>query len=54
MKFCTSKMYCKYVINLLNKAVNEIRSTKHIDLLLEDRLYESYLKLEKFLNDEFF
>ena len=49
MKFCVSRMYCKYVINALSKAVLKIRSISIKDEALEDELYQSYLKLEKLL-----
>lgn len=54
MKFCASRMYCKYVIDILNKAILKIRSIKEEDELLEDELYESYVKLEKLLKQEFY
>lgn len=52
MKFCVSRMYCKYVINTLNNALKKIRTKKQSDKLLENELYESYLKLEKLFNEE--
>lgn len=52
MKFCASRMYCKYVINTLNNALKKIRIKKYDSKLLEDELYESYLKLEKLFNEE--
>ena len=54
MKFCVSRMYCKYVINALSKAVLKIRSISIKDEALEDELYQSYLKLEKLLKQEFY
>lgn len=53
MKFCVSRMYCKYVVNSINNAILKIYSIKTFDKLLEDELYESYIKLEKLLNQEF-
>lgn len=52
MKFCVSRMYCKYVINTLNNALKQLRVKKRNNKLLEDELYESYLKLEKLFNEE--
>ncbi len=52
MKFCASRMYCKYVINILNNAIKKIRSKRLEDKLLEDELFESYLKLEELLEQE--
>ena len=54
MKFCVSRMYCKYVIDALSKAVLKIRSISIKDEALEDELYQSYLKLEKLLKQEFY
>ena len=54
MKFCVSRMYCKYVINALSKAVLKIRSISIKDEALEDELYQSYVKLEKLLKQEFY
>lgn len=53
MRFCASRMYCKYVVNILNNAILKIRSMKAQDDLLEDELYASYVKLEKLLKQEF-
>lgn len=54
MKFCASRMYCKYVISLITNGLNKIRMINHYDSVLEDKLYNSYLELEKLLNEEFF
>lgn len=54
MKFCASRMYCKYVISLITNGLNKIRMINHDDSVLEDKLYNSYLELEKLLNEEFF
>lgn len=45
-------MYCKYVISIINKAVTKRRALYVSDELLENELYESYLKLEKLLKLE--
>lgn len=52
MRFCASRMYCKYVINILNNAILKIRLLRLEDELLEDELFESYIKLEKLLKQE--
>lgn len=52
MKFCACRMYCKYVISIINKAVTKRRALYVSDELLENELYESYLKLEKLLKLE--
>lgn len=52
MRFCASRMYCKYVIDVLSNAILKIRSIKVNDELLEDELFESYIKLEKLLEQE--
>ncbi len=53
MKFCASRMYCKYVVNVINNAIIKLRSMKTEDELLEEELYESYVKLEELLKQEF-
>lgn len=53
MKFCASRMYCKYVVNVINNAIIKLRSMKTEDELLEEELYESYVKLEEILKQEF-
>lgn len=45
-------MYCKYVINIINNTIKKIKPTDKNYKLLEDKLYKSYLKLEKILNYE--
>ncbi len=52
MKFLASRMYCKYVVNIINDAILKIRSMRIEDDLLEEELYNSYLKLEKLLEQE--
>lgn len=52
MLFKLSNYYCKYVINVINKAILEnIKNRINYDEL-DDKLYESYLKLEEILNYE--
>ena len=48
--FSISKLYCKYIVDFL---YNKFLSSP-VDNNLDDELYNSYLKLEKFINDEFF
>lgn len=52
MRFCASRMYCKYVINVISNAIFKIRSMNVNDELLEDELFKSYIKLEKLLKQE--
>ncbi len=52
MKFLASRMYCKYVVNIINDAILKIRSMRIEDDMLEEELYNSYLKLEKLLEQE--
>lgn len=52
MKFIVSRMYCKYVINVINDEIVKIRRMNLYDDELEDKLYFSYLKLEQILNQE--
>lgn len=55
MRFLTSRMYCKYVIDTLSDGIKNLRQKHYLKYdVLEDKLYESYIKLEKILNTEFF
>lgn len=54
MKFLASSMYCKYVINTLSVGIKQFIIKNEKNEVLEDKLYESYIKLEKILNTEFF
>lgn len=54
MLFLASNMYCKFVIEILSSKIKKlVNSSENYDIL-DDRLYESYLKLEKLLDAEFF
>lgn len=50
--FDVKKFYCKYVIDLIYKRILKSRKINITDNYLEEKLYESYLKLEEFLNEE--
>lgn len=52
MKFIVSRMYCKYVINVINDEIIKIRQKNLYNDELEDKLYFCYLKLERILNQE--
>ncbi len=52
MKFKTSKLYCKYIINILQKNIHCFKKDKNLSTMLDDEIYNSYLKLEKILKDE--
>lgn len=52
MLFNLSKYYCKYVINIINENVNLGIKNKADYEELDEKLYESYLKLEELLNNE--
>ena len=52
MKFYVSHMYCKYVIDTISITLKKNCDKKQNCILLEDKLYESYLMLEKLLNQE--
>lgn len=51
--FKTSKLYCKYVINVISNSIKKLNINTESYKELEDRLYESYLKLEEIINAEF-
>lgn len=45
-------MYYKYVIKTIDDILRKYRIKNINNNLLEDKLYESYLKLEKMLDEE--
>ena len=51
--FKTSKLYCKFVINIINNSMKKLKFNYDLYNELNDRLYESYLKLEEILDSEF-
>ena len=53
MRFNTSKFYCKYVIDIINNNLKKMKKNSDLYTTLDDKLYESYLRLEKIINDEF-
>ena len=53
MSFNTSKFYCKYVIDIINKNLKKMKGNADLYNPLDEKLYESYLKLEKIINAEF-
>ena len=54
MNYWVSKMYCKFVVDILSKANAKLRLLRTRDTNLEDKLYNSYLNLEKILDQEIF
>ncbi len=54
MRFIASNMYCKYVINTLDEAINSKQKKGHIDNnnILQEKLLDSYKKLEELLKLE--
>lgn len=52
MTFIASNMYCKYVIKTLSNSIKKLINKNDCDELLENKLYEAYIKLEKLLNIE--
>lgn len=52
--FKASRLYCKYVINIINNNIRKLKINSDAYKELDDKLYESYLKLEEILNSEFF
>lgn len=50
--FKASKLYCEYVINIINNSIKNLKINTDTYKELDDRLYESYLKLEKIINSE--
>lgn len=53
MIFLASSMYCKFVIDVLNSGIEKLKLKNENYDILEDKLYESYVQLEKILNAEF-
>lgn len=53
MNFLASSMYCRFVIDTLIVGIKKLKNKNENYDVLEDRLYESYVKLEKILNTEF-
>ena len=53
MLFKTSKLYCKYVIAIINNNIKKFKFDTDSYKELDERLYKSYLKLEKIINSEF-
>ena len=53
MSFNTSKFYCKYVIDIINNNLKKMKKNSDLYTTLDEKLYESYLRLEKIINDEF-
>lgn len=53
MFFSASNMYCKYVIDILCSNIKKLISKNESSDALDDKLYESYLELEKLLAAEF-
>ncbi len=53
MMFNASKLYCKYVISIINDSIKKLKYNSDLNKELDDKLYESYLKLEEIINNEF-
>ena len=51
--FKASKLYCKYVINIISNSMKKLKRNSDTYNELEEKLYESYLKLEEIINMEF-
>lgn len=51
--FKASKLYCKYVINIINDSMKKLKRNTDTYNELDEKLYESYLKLEEIINTEF-
>lgn len=50
--FDVKRFYSKYVVDMIYKRILKLRRYNIIDNYLDEKLYESYLKLEEFLKDE--
>ena len=50
--FDVKKFYCKYVIDTIYKRILKLKKINIVDNYLDEKLYQSYLKLEEFLSDE--
>ena len=53
MIFNASKLYCEYVIRTISSSIKKLNANTITYKELDDRLYESYLKLEEIINSEF-
>lgn len=53
MYFCISYLFSKYVISTIYENIIKMRESNIIDEENEDLLYESYLKLEELLRDDY-
>ncbi len=53
MLFKASKLYCEYVINIISASIKKLKINTDSYKELDDKLYESYLKLEEIINSEF-
>ena len=51
--FKASKLYCKYVINIISNNMKKLKRNTDTYNELDEKLYESYLKLEEIINTEF-
>lgn len=51
--FKASKLYCEYVISIISNSIKNLKVNTESYKILDDRLYESYLKLEEIINSEF-
>ena len=45
-------MYCKYVIDILYKRIIKLKKLNILDEYLEEKLYSSYVELEKIISEE--
>lgn len=54
MLFLASNMYCKYVIDTIYASLKKSMCKNHEYDELNDKLYESYLMLEKLLDVEIY
>lgn len=54
MRFIASNMYCKYVLNTLDEAINSKQKKRCVDNnnILQEKLLDSYKKLEELLKLE--
>ena len=51
--FKASKLYCKYVISIISNSMKKLKRNSDTYNELDEKLYESYLKLEEIINTEF-
>lgn len=54
MRFVASNMYCKYVLNTLDEAINSNQKKRYVNNnnILQEKLLDSYKKLEELLKLE--